>query len=476
MIMPRSYRSGTPIWCQTISTAQLAIVVAHIVLGIWLRRPVPVVGLAVVTGAMHRSRSIAALCVLGGLIGVFTSNVAWRDTTPDHLGPYTGRACLKTDPAPKGQAVVVVFEIEGERFQTWAFGSAQRRLSSHLAGECAFVTGNRRSVTGVGGRRAAIRHIVGDFQLKSVGDWTAGVAMDRASNRVRRLFGSGASELRAPDDALFAGLVIGDDRNETPDMVSQFRGSGLSHLTAVSGQNVAFVLAAAAPLLRRMRSSVRWVVTLVLIGWFAALTRFEPSVLRAAVMAAIAATGYLMGRERPATRVLTLAVAVLVVVDPLLVWSVGFWLSVGATAGVALLGTTLAQYIPGPRWLAVPAAVTIGAQCGVAPVSLLVFGTLPLVSIPANLLAVPVAGFVMLYGLPGGLVAGALHDVLGGAVASIVQLPSAVGTRWVAVVAGLGARFEPSALWAGLGWACVVVALGGRIVAVRRGRICQGGG
>ena len=67
-------------------------------------------------------------------------------------------------------------------------------------------------------------------------------------------------------------------------MVEQFRASGLSHLTAVSGQNVAFLLAAAAPLLRRLRPWTRWTATVALIGWFMSVTRFEPSVLRAGAM------------------------------------------------------------------------------------------------------------------------------------------------------------------------------------------------
>ena len=53
------------------------------------------------------------------------------------------------------------------------------------------------------------------------------------------------------DAALFTGLVIGDDARQSPEMISAFRSSGLSHLTAVSGENVAFVLALVAPLLRR---------------------------------------------------------------------------------------------------------------------------------------------------------------------------------------------------------------------------------
>lgn len=470
--MTRSYRPGVPRWWQALSDRQIALIVGHIVVGVWLRRPVPVIGLVVVSAAVCRARAVVLLCVVGGLAGIALSNHSWYDVAPDHLGPYQGRACLITDPTPQNGATMVVLEIEGERFQTWARGSSRRRIDSHLAGECVQVFGRRRALGGVSARRAAVRHVVGGFDIDTLGDWGEGTALDRASNRVRRLFGVGAAELGPPDDALFAGLVIGDDRNEPAAMIQQFRGSGLSHLTAVSGQNVGFVLAAASPLLRRLRPWTRWLCTLGLIGWFVALTRFEPSVLRAGAMACIAATGFVLGRERPPARVLALAVGLLVLVDPLLVWSVGFWLSVGATAGVALLGTPLAAFIPGPKWLAVPAAVTLGAQAGVAPVSLLVFGTLPVVSIPANLLAVPIAGLVMLYGLPAGLLAGAC----GGVIASAVQVPSAIGTRWVAAVAALGARSEPPAPFAAIGWAVLVLVIATRFVSARRRRVCQGDG
>ena len=124
----------------------------------------------------------------------------------------------------------------------------------------------------------------------------------------------------------------------------------------------------------------------------------------------------------------------LVLVDPLLVWSVGFWMSVGATAGVCAIGPPLAKRLARLGGLAVPLGITLGAQIGVVVPSVLVFGRLPLVSIPANLLAVPVAGAVMLYGLPAALVAGAVP-----ALAPVVMLPALVGTRWVDAVAQVAA-------------------------------------
>ena len=96
-----------------------------------------------------------------------------------------------------------------------------------------------------------------------------------------------------------------------------------------------------------------------------------------------------------------------------------------------------------------------GAQLGVALPSLLVFGRLPVVSLPANIAAGPVAGFVMLYGLPAGLFAGMLPAPL----QHLVMLPAELGTRWVALVAQVAAAVEPSPLWSLVWWFVGVCAL-----------------
>ena len=127
---------------------------------------------------------------------------------------------------------------------------------------------------------------------------------------------------------------------------------------------------------------------------------------------------------------LCLAVTLLVLVDPLLLRSIGFWLSVGATTGVCTVGPWLAGRLSTFGILATPLGITLGAQLGVALPSVLVFGRLPLVSIPANVLAVPVAGFVMLYGLPAALVAGWVPVLAG-----VVMFPARLGVRWVDTVA-----------------------------------------
>lgn len=384
---------------------------------------------------------------------------AWAQAQPRHLGRYTGWVQVAADPAPYGSGLRVTIAVEGERFDVWAYGARRARLAEAQAGEFVWMQGERSGFgPGPGQRRAAVRHVVGRFTVEVIGDRVAGSALARASNRVRgRLRDSAEASMSGDGAALFTGLVIGDDARQSPTMVADFRASGLSHLTAVSGQNVAFVLAAALPLLRRLPPWWRWAGTIGTVGWFMAITRFEPSVLRAGVMAGLAATAFVLGRQVSPVRLLALAVGGLVMLDPLLVWSVGFWLSVGATAGVCLVGPWLQGALPGPEWLRVPLAVTLGAQAGVALPSLLVFGRLPLVSPLANLAAVPVAALVMLYGLPSGLLAPALPAPMH----SLVMAPNSIGTRWVATVARVGAAVEPSPGWSTAGWLLLLAVWGG---------------
>jgi competence protein ComEC len=304
---------------------------------------------------------------------------------------------------------------------------------------------------------------VGELEAEWFGDVRPGGRAADASNRVRDVIARGASHLPADRAALTRGLVIGDDRDEPPEMVQRFRDAGLSHLTAVSGQNVALLPAAAGPLLRRLRPLARWGASIGLIGWFVLLTRAEPSVLRAGVMAGLAATAFVMGRQAEPLRLLAVAVIGLLLVDPLLGWSVGFWLSVGATAGVVLGALHLAPRLARLGPMALPVAVTLGAQGGVAVPSLLVFGRLSLSGTVANLLAVPVAGAVMLVGLPACLVAGVVPFV-----GPVVMAPVGWGVWWVDAVATVGAAVEPSPPWSWLGWAALVAAVSWLVVSADR--------
>lgn len=440
----------------------MCVLAACTVVGAWAadRWPeVAVVGvLAIAAHRAARARS-TALVVAGVVLAVVAGTMsqhAWASAQPRALGPYQGWATLMSDPISFGRGVRVVVEIDGERFDATVYGSARRRLAARQAGERVEVVGERRAAEGPWARRARVRHVVGELAIDRIGAWAPGTALSIASNRLRGALRTAALDAMPPDQAaLFTGLVVGDDTQQPDEMVEQFRTSGLSHLTAVSGQNVAFVLAVVGVGLRSLPRWWRLGATLAVIGWFVALTRVEPSVVRAGAMAGLSAVAFAFGHERTATRTLALAVIGLVLVDPLLVWSVGFWLSVGATFGVSAIAPELEHRMRGPHWLVSPLSITLGAQIGVLLPTWLVFQRMPLFGVVANLLAVPVAGFVMLYGIPAGLFAAAVPPL-----GDVAMLPATIGTRWVSTVAALGARSEPGGAVAVAGWVVQLAVFG----------------
>lgn len=218
---------------------------------------------------------------------------------------------------------------------------------------------------------------------------------------------------------------------------------------------MAFVLALGGPVLRRLSHRGRYAAVAGLLLVFATMTRFEPSVVRASMMAGIASTGALVGTAVPSSRVLMLAVISLLSMRPMLVHSVAFQLSVAASAGILLWSGRLARALPGPRPLIEAVAVTSAAQLAVAPLLLWRFGGVPVAALPANVLAGPAAGPIMMWGMTGGWVAGLVPEP----VAGVIHLPTRVGLWWIAEVArrcatlGLGSLgVAHLVLIAGAGW------------------------
>lgn len=253
----------------------------------------------------------------------------------------------------------------------------------------------------------------------------------RPSNIIRSSVLAGAHSLPPEQRPLYAGFVLGDDRGRSEEVTREFEESGLSHLLVVSGENVVFVLLVLSPLLDRLGRRGRVVATIVALVLFAAATRFEPSVLRATAMAGVATLTVASGRASSGRRSLAVTVVALVLLDPLLVHSLGFSLSVAAAAGIVVLGPIMERRLRGPRRFRALLAVTLAAQLAVAPLIVPVFGPLPLVAVPANLLAEPIAGVVMMWGCTGGIVAG----LIGGTAGAVVQFPARLGLAWVMGVA-----------------------------------------
>jgi competence protein ComEC len=224
---------------------------------------------------------------------------------------------------------------------------------------------------------------------------------------------------------LLMGLALGDTSRLDPGVEEDFRATGLSHLTAVSGENVAMFLAPIMGLAMTLRLGrrARFGVGLGAVAFFVLLTRAEPSVLRAATMSGLTMLGIFLGRPRSPPAIVGGAVLVLLGFDPTLVYSIGFQLSVAATGGMAMLAGPLAERLRFmPKGLALATGTTLGAQAGVTPLLLYHFGAVPTVTLPANLLAFPAVSPAMLFGLAGSAI-GVVSPVAGRAVGALSDIP-----------------------------------------------------
>ena len=234
--------------------------------------------------------------------------------------------------------------------------------------------------------------------------------------------------------ALLPGLAIGDTTAVSDDLDAAMKGSALSHLTAVSGANCAIVVGLVLGLgaLARWPRAVRVGAALLALGGFVVLVTPEPSVVRAAVMAAVVLLALSSGRPARGLPVLGLAVLGIVVVDPWIAREYGFALSVLATAALLVLAgpltAVLARALPAP--LALGIAVPLAAQLACQPVLILLAPEVPLTGVVANVLAAPAAPVATIVGMVACLLA-AVIPPLATIVAGLAWLPAA----WIAGVA-----------------------------------------
>ncbi|MCW2134006.1 ComEC/Rec2 family competence protein [Arthrobacter sp. VKM Ac-2550] len=224
-----------------------------------------------------------------------------------------------------------------------------------------------------------------------------------AVNALRSLFVEHTGSLPPDARGLLPGMVFGDREQQTDDLEEAMRRTGLTHLMAVSGANCSYLLGFVYLLATACRAP-RWlssVLGIVALAGFVLLVRPEPSVLRAAVMGTIGVAALVSGRRRASLSFLALAVLILLLANPWLAGEYSFILSVLATLGLVLLGSTCSRWLQHfmPKLLADAMAIPLAAQLFCTPVLVQLQPELAMFSIPANILAAPVVPFVTIGGM-----------------------------------------------------------------------------
>lgn len=319
---------------------------------------------------------------------------------------------------------------------------------------------------------------------------------DAWRNAAARVAGTGAS---GESRVIVRGMALGGGQDLSEDTAQAFRDAGLWHLLAVSGQNVTIVALAVLAVLRAVgldRRAATVGAAVVLVAYCLACDG-GASVARAGIVGALGLAGQLRSRPTERWYLLLAGLAALVVHQPRAIGDPGLQLSFAAVVGIFAVAPPLATWLAGtlPTRLADLAAQAAGAALATAPVVIWHFGQLSLAGLFVNVVAVPLAGPIVVLALAGialgtvalplGAIAGGLAGigawgliVLARAAAAVpgatVALPA-----WTAVAAGVPAA--GIALLAGRAWrttgppvarpvpsaaaACVVAAVGAAIAA-----------
>ena len=289
--------------------------------------------------------------------------------------------------------------------------------------------------------------------LSAAGRPVAGRASDlqRAAQAVRLRFAAAAAEsLPADQAAMLPALVLGDTAALSATTTRSFRTAGLTHLTAVSGANVAIVCGAVllSAALIGPRAAVGLAgVTLVL---FVIVVQPTASVLRAAVMGAITLLAVLTDRRRHAVPALSATVILLMVLAPELAVDIGFALSVLATAALVVAAPLWSARLTARGWpkpVADAVCVAAAAQLVTAPLVAAVSGQLSLVGLAANLAVAPVIPPITVLGT-----AAAALCPLTPAVAGLLIRLTGPELWWLLTVAEFAAAIPGAAVPVPSGW------------------------
>jgi competence protein ComEC len=214
-------------------------------------------------------------------------------------------------------------------------------------------------------------------------------AVQRFAATVRGRFAAAARDvLPGGQAAMLPALVLGDTSAVPAAVTAEFRTAGLTHLTAVSGANVTIVCGAVLTVAYLVGPRVAVSLAALALVAFVIVVQPTASVLRAAVMGAVALLAILSARRRQAIPALSATVLMLMIVAPQLAVDVGFALSVSATAALVVIAPVWSGRLVGRGWpkpLADAVCIAAAAQLVTAPLVAGISGTFSVVAIAANL-------------------------------------------------------------------------------------------
>lgn len=203
---------------------------------------------------------------------------------------------------------------------------------------------------------------------------------------------------------LLNGMLIGYREGLSDEVQEAFSNAGLTHIMAVSGANVAFLILPLSFLLKLLKvgKKISKLLIIAFLILFVFVTGFEPSVLRAVVTAAVLLLSEVLYKKPDTYAAIAFSCLLLLIISPCMLFNIGFQLSYAATLGIVMLYKNITNIITCrliPGKVAQVIAATLAAQLGVLPITLIHFNKLSLISIFPNILVAPILELITILGM-----------------------------------------------------------------------------
>jgi competence protein ComEC len=228
------------------------------------------------------------------------------------------------------------------------------------------------------------------------------VVRNRLVDLKGELIGKIDTVLQEPYSSLLAGILFGEKRLFSQDFDNSIRVSGVSHVISASGYNITIVVLIVSKLIFFLPKRVKLILGFGAIWMFAMFSGLSASIIRACIMNSLSLLAIFSGRSNTIHISLPFASAIFVFFKPLILFDVGFLLSISATLGLIYILPILTAFkekiTKRLKFLEGYLFPTMSCTLSTLPVSLLTFKTFSIWAIPANALILPVMEGVMLWG------------------------------------------------------------------------------
>ena len=228
------------------------------------------------------------------------------------------------------------------------------------------------------------------------------IILKLCNNARNKIIKTAENILPQETSGLVTEILIGEKKNIEEEITESFSKASLSHILAISGTHISYIIVGISFLLTKSKISKKsaYITTIILLIIFMFITRFAPSVVRACIMGIIMLLSKVVYRKNDIINSIAISLIIILIYNPFSIRDIGLQLSYLGTLGIVFLNkpisTFLSKYIN--KKIAAMLAVTLAAEIMIFPIAVLNFNTISTMFLISNIVAVPLSGAIILYG------------------------------------------------------------------------------